>query len=157
LSSLPFDHPGARIAFHIVVGAFVLSELRVRLRSGRNPHGSQLDRTSLLVVQASAIAGVGGAVLLARRASGFAIAHNGWPLFVFGLVLMHLSYTGLIVTFVGFGLALGNWASLAVLAVLPTAGLVYRIRFEERALLEGLGESYRRYAEGRPRLLPGVW
>jgi protein-S-isoprenylcysteine O-methyltransferase len=51
----------------------------------------------------------------------------------------HPSYTGLIVTFVGFGLALGNWASLAVLAVVPTAGLVYRIRFEERVLLEGLG------------------
>jgi protein-S-isoprenylcysteine O-methyltransferase Ste14 len=197
LTTLPFDHPGARIAFDVVVGAFVLSEVRVRLRSGRNPHGSQLDRTSLLVVQASAVAGVGGAVLLARRASGLAIAHNGWPLFVLGLVLMcvgiairqwavatlgrfftidvrvqpgqtvveggpyrwvrHPSYTGLIVTFVGFGLALGNWASLAVLAVVPTAGLVYRIRFEERALLEGLGEPYRRYAEGRPRLLPGVW
>ena len=50
-----------------------------------------------------------------------------------------------------------NGASLAVLAVLPTAGLVYRIHFEERALLEGLGEPYRRFAASRPRLFPGVW
>jgi protein-S-isoprenylcysteine O-methyltransferase Ste14 len=69
----------------------------------------------------------------------------------------HPSYTGLIMTFVGIGLALGNWAALLVLAVLPTAGLVVRIRFEERALLDGLGEPYRRFAAGRPHVFPGVW
>jgi protein-S-isoprenylcysteine O-methyltransferase Ste14 len=69
----------------------------------------------------------------------------------------HPSYAGLILTFVGIGLALGNWASLAVLAVLPTAGLVVRIGFEERALVEGIGEPYRRFAASRPRLFPGVW
>lgn len=69
----------------------------------------------------------------------------------------HPSYTGLILTLVGFGLALGNWAALIVLAVLPTAGLVVRIRFEERALLDGLGEPYRRFAASRPHLFPGLW
>ena len=57
----------------------------------------------------------------------------------------------------GVGLALGDWAALAVLAVVPTAGLLVRIRFEERALLESLGEQYRRFAACRPRLFPGVW
>jgi protein-S-isoprenylcysteine O-methyltransferase Ste14 len=197
LSTLPFDHPGARIAFDVVVGAFVLSELRIRLRSERNRDGSRLDRTSLLVVQATAIGGVGGAVLLTRRLPGAALAGAQWPLFVAGLVLMcagvairqwavatlgrfftidvrvqpsqtvvdrgpyrwvrHPAYTGLILTFLGFGLALGNWAALAVAFLVPTAGLVYRIHFEERALLEGLGEPYRRFAASRPRLFPGVW
>jgi len=69
----------------------------------------------------------------------------------------HPSYTGLILTFLGLGLALGNWASLAVLAVIPTAGLVVRIHVEERALLDGLGDPYRRFAAGRPHLFPGVW
>jgi protein-S-isoprenylcysteine O-methyltransferase Ste14 len=197
LSTLPFDHPGARIAFDVVVGAFVLSELRIRLRSERNRDGSRLDRTSLPVVQATAIGGVGGAVLLTRRLPGAALAGAQWPLFVAGLVLMcagvairqwavatlgrfftidvrvqpsqtvvdrgpyrwvrHPAYTGLILTFLGFGLALGNWAALAVAFLVPTAGLVYRIHFEERALLEGLGEPYRCFAASRPRLFPGVW
>jgi protein-S-isoprenylcysteine O-methyltransferase Ste14 len=69
----------------------------------------------------------------------------------------HPSYTGLILTFVGIGFALGNWAALIVLAVLPTAGLIVRIRFEERALLDGLGEPYRRFAATRPHLFPGLW
>ena len=69
----------------------------------------------------------------------------------------HPSYTGMIMTFVGIGLALGNWAALAVLIIVPTAGLVVRIRREERALLDGLGEPYRRFAASCARLVPGLW
>jgi protein-S-isoprenylcysteine O-methyltransferase Ste14 len=197
LSTLPFDQPGARIAFDLVIGAFVLSELRIRLRSERNRDGSRLERTSLLVVQATAIGGVGGAVLLAKRVPSAVLEGARWPLFVAGLVVMcagiavrqwavatlgrfftidvrvqsgqtvvesgpyrwvrHPAYTGLILTFLGLGLALGNWASLLAAFLVPTAGLVYRIHVEEHALLEALGEPYRRFAEGRARLIPGVW
>ncbi len=69
----------------------------------------------------------------------------------------HPSYTGALLTLVGLGLALGNWLSVVALLVLPTIGLVVRIRVEERALLVALGEPYRAYAEHRRRLLPGVW
>jgi protein-S-isoprenylcysteine O-methyltransferase Ste14 len=69
----------------------------------------------------------------------------------------HPAYAGLILTFVGIGFALENWAALAVAAVVPTAGLVVRIRLEERALLAGLGEPYRRFAAARPHLFPGLW
>jgi protein-S-isoprenylcysteine O-methyltransferase Ste14 len=69
----------------------------------------------------------------------------------------HPSYTGLLITLDGLGLVLGNWAALGVLIVLPAAGLVVRIRVEERALLEGLGEPYRRFAAERARLIPRVW
>lgn len=69
----------------------------------------------------------------------------------------HPSYTGLLLTLLGLGLALGNWLSVLALVVVPTIGLVVRIRVEERALLTALGEPYRAYAEHRRRLLPGVW
>ena len=69
----------------------------------------------------------------------------------------HPSYTGLIITFLGIGLALGNWAALLALVVVPTSGLVIRIHFEERALIDGLGETYRRFAASRSRLIPGLW
>ena len=44
MTSLPLDHPGARIAFDVVVGACVLSEVRVRLRSDRNREGARQER-----------------------------------------------------------------------------------------------------------------
>lgn len=69
----------------------------------------------------------------------------------------HPSYTGLLLTLIGLGVALGNWLSVLALAAIPLVGLVIRIRVEERELLAGLGEPYRRYAQGRRRLVPGVW
>jgi protein-S-isoprenylcysteine O-methyltransferase Ste14 len=69
----------------------------------------------------------------------------------------HPSYTGLLLTLVGVGLALTNWASLAILIVLPTIGVVARIRVEERALTEGLGEPYRQFAQTRAHLIPRIW
>jgi protein-S-isoprenylcysteine O-methyltransferase Ste14 len=69
----------------------------------------------------------------------------------------HPSYSGLLIFFVGLGLALSDWLSVIVLAILPAAGLLVRIRSEERALLAALGENYRRYAATRRRLFPGLW
>lgn len=71
--------------------------------------------------------------------------------------LRHPSYTGLLMVVLGIGLALGNGAALALLIVVPTAGVVARIRVEERALSTALGEPYRRFAATRARLIPGVW
>jgi protein-S-isoprenylcysteine O-methyltransferase Ste14 len=69
----------------------------------------------------------------------------------------HPSYTGLLLTLVGLGAALGNWLSVLALAVLPSIGLVIRIRVEERALVAALGEPYQEYAGRHRRLLPGIW
>ena len=196
MAPLPDSRLAAQIPFDIVIGIWVLLELRVRLRSSLNRHGARLER-GLLVVLASIYVGVGGGFVLAEKVHAAAIAEGRWPQFVLGMVLMcagiairqwavallgelfttdvrvhpgqsvvergpyrwvrHPSYAGLILTFVGIGLALGNWAALMVLALLHTAGLVVRIRFEERALLDGLGEPYRRFAASRPHLFPGVW
>jgi protein-S-isoprenylcysteine O-methyltransferase Ste14 len=69
----------------------------------------------------------------------------------------HPSYTAITMSFVGIGVALENWLSLLVLIVVPTIGLVIRIRVEERALLEALGEPYREFSATRARLIPKVW
>ena len=71
--------------------------------------------------------------------------------------MRHPSYTGLLLICAGIGLALGNGASLACVIVIPLAGLVARIRTEERVLLHELGDSYRRFTLGRARLIPGLW
>ncbi|GAA2073094.1 hypothetical protein GCM10009840_02670 [Pseudolysinimonas kribbensis] len=73
-------------------------------------------------------------------------------------VVRHPSYTGLALVFVGFGLMLGNGLALALAVGIPLAGLVNRIRVEERMLADGIGEPYRRYlARIRYRLVPFVW
>jgi protein-S-isoprenylcysteine O-methyltransferase Ste14 len=71
--------------------------------------------------------------------------------------LRHPSYSGLLLALVGLGLALGNWLSIAVLVVLPTAGIVWRISVEEDALRRSLGDEYEDFATSRKRLIPKVW
>jgi protein-S-isoprenylcysteine O-methyltransferase Ste14 len=72
-------------------------------------------------------------------------------------VIRHPSYSGSILSFVGFGLVLGNWASLLAVVVPITAAFLYRIGVEERALREGLGEEYARYMRRTRRLVPFLY
>lgn len=72
-------------------------------------------------------------------------------------LVRHPAYSGLLITFMGIGLALGNWAGLAVILLIPVVGLVVRVRVEERALRTAIGAPYERFAATRARLLPHVW
>jgi len=72
-------------------------------------------------------------------------------------VLRHPSYLGAMLAFVGVGLTAANWASLAGMALLPLAAILWRIHAEERALLAALGDRYRAYAAQHKRLIPLVW
>jgi protein-S-isoprenylcysteine O-methyltransferase Ste14 len=57
----------------------------------------------------------------------------------------------------GFGLAAGNWLSLAACLVVPLPPLVQRIHVEEAELERVLGDAYRTYEARTARLVPGVW
>lgn len=68
----------------------------------------------------------------------------------------HPSYTGLLLAITGILLSWGNWAAL--LGLLPIlAGVGYRIRVEERALTEQLGEVYSAYVRRTHLLIPFVF
>jgi protein-S-isoprenylcysteine O-methyltransferase Ste14 len=193
---LPYAHPGARAAFYVVLGLFLVCELRVRVRSRLDQRGSHEDRHSYWLVYFSVVIGMGVGFALAS-VHGTAIRGGRWPIFFVGLLLMsagivirqwavlllgryfttdvrvhdeqtviergpyrwvrHPAYSGLLLTLAGIGLALGSWAALAAMVLVPAIGLVYRIRVEEAALSHGLGEPYRRFVAGRARLVPHVW
>lgn len=72
-------------------------------------------------------------------------------------VVRHPGYAAVLVAMIGVGLIIGNWVSLVALTVCVAAGIVYRIRVEERALLRDIGEPYRAYAATHKRLVPFVW
>ena len=68
--------------------------------------------------------------------------------------IRHPSYTGALVTLLGFGMALGNWAALLVALLCLSFAYVYRIRVEELALIAALGDSYIQYRSRTWRLAP---
>ncbi|MEU5421600.1 methyltransferase family protein [Streptomyces sp. NPDC001407] len=69
----------------------------------------------------------------------------------------HPSYSGMLLGLLGFAVLVGNALSWLVFAVCALAAMAYRIRVEERMLLDALGEDYRAYAARTRRLIPGVW
>jgi len=75
---------------------------------------------------------------------------------IYGLI-RHPAYLGHLASLLGIGLILGNWVGLLALVLLPLAGILYRIRVEERVLLLYFGASYQAYANRTKRLLPGIW
>jgi protein-S-isoprenylcysteine O-methyltransferase len=72
-------------------------------------------------------------------------------------LVRHPSYTGLLARYLGLGLALANWLSLAVVFLPLLGATVYRIRVEEDALRERFGEEYLSYARETKRLVPGLF
>jgi protein-S-isoprenylcysteine O-methyltransferase Ste14 len=68
--------------------------------------------------------------------------------------IRHPSYTGALLSLLGFGLALGNWAGLAAAVGCLGIAYAYRIPVEEAALASALGENYVRYRKRTWRLVP---
>ncbi len=71
--------------------------------------------------------------------------------------LSHPSYTGLLLSCLGAGIASANVASLVAVLVIPIYGLARRIRVEEAALVDALGDPYSQFVATRKRLVPGIW
>jgi protein-S-isoprenylcysteine O-methyltransferase len=72
-------------------------------------------------------------------------------------LLRHPSYTGALMTFWGFGLALAHGSSLLVVIVPVTSAFLWRIRVEERVLAEAFPADYPAYARDTKRLIPYLW
>ena len=106
-----------------------------------------------LAIRASAVATLRGAFRTTVEVDpGQPVASTGPYRWV-----RHPAYVGLLATVAGFGLAAGDWLSLAACLVVPLPAVVWRIHVEEAELERVLGDAYRAYEARTSRLVPGVW
>lgn len=68
----------------------------------------------------------------------------------------HPAYSGTFLTMLGVGLALTNWASLFALLAGVFSGHLYRVRVEEKALIQTIGQPYIAYMQHTWRFIPFV-
>jgi protein-S-isoprenylcysteine O-methyltransferase Ste14 len=68
----------------------------------------------------------------------------------------HPIYTGLLLAVFGTAVAIGEWRGIIALALFAVAFL-YKIRIEERFLVDRFGAAYGRYREQVPALVPLAW
>ena len=71
-------------------------------------------------------------------------------------LVRHPSYTGVLITFIGLGLAVQSLGGLLVLLGVFSLSYGYRIRVEEKTLLSELGQDYASYMKRTKRLVPFI-
>jgi protein-S-isoprenylcysteine O-methyltransferase Ste14 len=71
--------------------------------------------------------------------------------------LRHPSYTGSLISFLGFGFSLNNWISIAIVFLPTFFTFIYRISIEEKVLTEQFGKQYTEYKSKTKRLIPFVY
>jgi len=71
--------------------------------------------------------------------------------------IRHPGYLGQLIIFIGISTSISNWLSILVMMIAITLGYFYRIKVEERFMLEQLGEDYLNYQERTKRLIPMIY
>jgi protein-S-isoprenylcysteine O-methyltransferase Ste14 len=69
----------------------------------------------------------------------------------------HPGYSGFLLLTLGVAAGYSSLIGLIAILVVLLPGLVYRMRVEERLLIERFGEQYREYARRTKALIPGIW
>lgn len=72
-------------------------------------------------------------------------------------LIRHPGYLGTLLMEIGAGLAIANWAVLAIILVIGISSRLYRIQVEEELLDTALGEPYKIYSEKTWRLIPFIY
>jgi protein-S-isoprenylcysteine O-methyltransferase Ste14 len=71
--------------------------------------------------------------------------------------IRHPSYSGTLLYFFGLALAFYHPLTSSLVLLLPGASLLYRIRVEEKRLIQHYGEMYISYRERSKRLIPFLY
>jgi protein-S-isoprenylcysteine O-methyltransferase Ste14 len=72
-------------------------------------------------------------------------------------LLRHPSYSGSLLSFLGYGLSLNDWISLIVIFIPVTIAFLYRIRIEEKLLTDQFGNDYIDYMKKTNCLIPFIY
>jgi protein-S-isoprenylcysteine O-methyltransferase Ste14 len=71
--------------------------------------------------------------------------------------IRHPGYLGQLIIFIGISTSISNWLSILLMMIPITIGYVYRIKVEERFMIEQMGENYLNYQKRTKRLIPMIY
>jgi protein-S-isoprenylcysteine O-methyltransferase Ste14 len=71
--------------------------------------------------------------------------------------IRHPAYTGYLLMALGISLGYASLVGIILVLALLLPSLVYRIKVEEKLLIEHFGTAYHQYMRKTKRLIPGIW
>ncbi len=72
-------------------------------------------------------------------------------------IIRHPGYLGQLMIFLGISTSLSNWLSVLTMMIPVTLGYLYRIKVEEKFMIEQLGEDYLNYRTRTKRIVPLIY
>jgi protein-S-isoprenylcysteine O-methyltransferase Ste14 len=72
-------------------------------------------------------------------------------------IIRHPGYLGQLMIFAGISISLSNWLSILLMTIPITIGYIYRIKVEERFMIEQMGENYLNYQKRTKRIIPMIY
>jgi protein-S-isoprenylcysteine O-methyltransferase Ste14 len=72
-------------------------------------------------------------------------------------IIRHPSYSGSLLSFIGYGISINNWLSLVIVAILMTIAFLHRIKVEEKLLIDQFGAEYLEYKSKTYCLIPWIY
>lgn len=72
-------------------------------------------------------------------------------------IIRHPGYLGQLIIFIGISTSISNWLSILFMMIPVSLGYLYRIRVEEKFMLEQMGEDYVKYQERTKRMIPFLY
>jgi protein-S-isoprenylcysteine O-methyltransferase Ste14 len=143
-----------------IVGSVTSSEFIRRMQPANLFAASAWPRIAAIALLFFALSLRWAAVLQLGKAFSANVAiRDSQTVYQSGLyrIVRHPSYSALILIFSALALHSKNLLAAAVVFVLPTAALLYRIHVEEIALNEAFGAEYEKYSALTKRLIPGIY
>lgn len=153
------DRGSMRVLWFAIVGSMTACEWIRRTHQPNMFGGADWLRTSSILILAAALALRWSAVFSLGRAFSANVAiRESQTIKTSGLysLVRHPSYSGLLLIFFAVGLHSRYWLSFFIAVAPTTLALLYRIRIEEKALIQAFGQEYEAYAKHTKRLIPGV-
>jgi protein-S-isoprenylcysteine O-methyltransferase Ste14 len=69
----------------------------------------------------------------------------------------HPAYSGSLLSFFGLGLCFANYLTMLIIFLPICSAFLYRIRIEEKVLIDNFGDEYINYCASTKRLIPGIF
>jgi protein-S-isoprenylcysteine O-methyltransferase Ste14 len=71
--------------------------------------------------------------------------------------IRHPGYLGQLIIFIGISTSISNWLSILLMMIPISIGYNYRIKVEERFMIQQIGEKYLNYQKRTKRLIPVIY
>jgi len=119
----------------------------------------QIAYLGLVLILAGVIIRITAIRTLAKFFTVNLALHNDHQLITKGLYkfIRHPSYTGSLLSFVGLGVSFNNWLSLFVIVIPIFISFMYRIKVEEKLMIQQFGSEYINYKTSTKRFIPLIY